>query len=213
MGFLAHFDLGSITQWMVSNGYALLFLGMLVEGPVVTAAAAFAAALGLLDIWLVFLTSLLGNLIPDVIYYSLGYWGRQKFVNKYGHYLRLTPDRIRKLESMIEHHAGKSLIAIKLIPFLATPGLIIAGVTRMNIRKYILWSISITIPSSVAYLLIGFYSGAAYSRFVHYINIGAYIIAGAIVLFFLVSYLQKKFGEDWERRMNKDDDKGSSDPS
>lgn len=106
-----------------------------------------------------------------------------------------------KIEKMIEQHAGKSLIAIKLIPFLATPGLIIAGVTRMDLRKYIFWSLLITIPSSLAYLLVGYYSGAAYSRFVHYLNLGGYIIAGAIIIFLLIGYLQKKFGEKWAKQM------------
>lgn len=190
-----------LTHWVVSNGYALLFLGMLIEGPVVTAAAAFAAALGLLDVWAVFFISILGNLIPDIIYYTLGYWGREKLINKYGHYFGFTKEKAAKTEKMIEHHAGKSLIAIKLVPFLATPGLILAGASRMGLKKYILWSIVITVPSSLLYLIVGYYSGAAYSRFLHYLNIGGYIIAGGIVLFILIGYLEKKFGEDWARRM------------
>ena len=201
MGF---FNFAGITQWVVGNGYWLLFLAMIIEGPVVTAAAAFAAALGLLDIWAVFLISILGNLIPDAIYYALGYWGRENIINNYGHYFRLTKEKVAELEAMIQKHAGKSLIAIKLVPFLATPGLIIAGASRMEIKKYIFWSIAVTLPSSLLYLLVGYYSGAAYSRFIHYINIGGYIIAGGILLFILVGYLEKKFGEDWAKRMNKE---------
>jgi membrane protein DedA with SNARE-associated domain len=201
MGFLTHLDFSGLVQWVVSNGYAFLFVGMLIEGPVVTAAAAFAAALGLLDVWAVFLLSILGNLIPDVIFYALGYWGRERLIDKYGHYFGFTREKALKLEGMIERHAGKSLVAIKLIPFLATPGLIIAGASRMNLKKYVAWSIAITVPSSLLYLLVGYYSGAAYGRLVHYLNIGGYIIAGAIIVFLLVGYLQKKFGEDWERRM------------
>ena len=204
--FLTHLDLTVITHWVISNGYSLLFIGMLIEGPVVTAAAAFAAAFGALDIWLVLLFSILGNVVPDAIYYAIGYWGREKLLDKYGGYLRLSHERIMKIEKMIEQHAGKSLIAIKLIPFLATPGLIIAGVTRMDLRKYIFWSLIITIPSSLAYLLVGYYSGAAYNRFVHYLNLGGYIIAGAIIIFLLVGYFQKKFGEQWAKRMEREEE-------
>src|SRR5437868_9392115 len=103
MSFLTHLDFGALTHWVVSNGYVLLFIGMLVEGPVVTAAAAFAAALGFLDIWLVLLFSIIGNLFPDVIYYLIGYWGRERFVDKYGHYFQLTKDRVAKLEKMIQN--------------------------------------------------------------------------------------------------------------
>jgi membrane protein DedA with SNARE-associated domain len=194
-----------LTHWAVGNGYTLLFIAMLIEGPVVTAAAAFAAALGYLDISAVFLLSVLGNLLPDFAYYAIGFWGRDQFVDKYGHYLGLTKDKVAKLEKMISQHAGKSLIAIKLIPFLATPGLIIAGVSRMDFRKFAFWSLIITVPSSLLYLLVGYYSGAAYDRFIHYLNIGGYIIAGAIVVFILIGYFQKRFGEVWERRMGSDE--------
>ncbi len=201
---MSFWSLAGLTHWVAGNGYTLLFIAMLIEGPVVTAAAALAAALGVFDIYVVLILSILGNLVPDAIYYALGYWGRQKFIEKYGHYFRLTKEKVERTEKMIENHAGKSLIAIKLIPFLATPGLIMAGISRMNLRKYIIWSIAITVPSSLLYLLVGYYSGAAYTKFVHYLNVGGYIIAGAIVLFVAIGYLQKKFGEDFEKRIERE---------
>ena len=40
-------------QWVIAGGYALVFFGMMIEGPIVTAAAAFAASLGYFNIWAV----------------------------------------------------------------------------------------------------------------------------------------------------------------
>lgn len=194
MGFLSLGTLGFIGQWIAGNGYTLLFILMLVEGPVVTAAAAFAAALGYLNIYAVFILSILGNLIPDGIYYAMGFWGREQFIEKYGRYVRLTSERVKKIETFIEQHAGKSLIAIKLIPFLATPGLIVAGLSKMDLKRYAFWSLAVTLPSSLLYLLVGYYSGAAYTRVVHDINIGGFVIAGVIILFIAITALQKKYG-------------------
>jgi membrane protein DedA with SNARE-associated domain len=193
---MSFFDIGAIGHWVVGNGYALLFIAMLIEGPFVTAAAAFAAALGFLNVYAVFTLSLFGNLIPDAVYYAIGFWGREQFVDKYGNYFGATKKNIARLEKMLEKHSGKSLITIKLVPLLSTPGLIVAGIMKMNLKKYIFWSIAITVPISLFYLLIGYYSGAAYDQIVRYANIGGYLIVAAIIIISLIIYGQKKI-TDW----------------
>lgn len=45
---------------------------MVVEGPIVTSIAAFAASLGYLDIYMILIISLLGNLIPDILLFFIG---------------------------------------------------------------------------------------------------------------------------------------------
>jgi membrane protein DedA with SNARE-associated domain len=190
-------------QWIIQNGYLLMFLIMLAEGPVVTAAGAFVAALGFFNIWVVLVLSLLGNLIPDILYYAMGFWGREQFIDKYGHYFGLDKDKIKHLENMIEKHAVKSLIVIKLVPLLATPGLIVAGLTKMDIKKYIKWSLIITIPSSLFYLIIGYYFGAAYDTIARYLRIGGYLALFFVIIFAAIIYLERKlsrrFAEEMER--------------
>jgi membrane protein DedA with SNARE-associated domain len=139
----------AITQWILSQGYSLMFVLMLIEGPVVTAAGAFAAALSYFHLWIVFLLSILANLIPDAVYYAMGYWGRHTFIDKYGSYFGVTKKRMAAAEKLAKKHTVKSLIAIKMIPFLATPGLIVVGASKMDIKKYIWWSLIITLPSSL----------------------------------------------------------------
>lgn len=180
-------------QWVLHHGYPLLFVLMLIEGPVVTAAGAFAAALHYFNVWIVLLLSILGNLIPDLVYYALGYWGREKFINKYGHYFGITKDRIAAIEKLAAGHSGKSLFAIKMIPLLATPGLIIMGATKMELKKYAFWCAAIAIPTSVAYLILGYYFGAAYATIDHYLHIGGYVIGAAVVITVVVVYLQRKY--------------------
>lgn len=180
-------------QWVLQHGYPLLFIIMLIEGPVVTAAAAFAAALHYMNVWVVLLLSVLANLIPDLVYYAIGYWGRETVVNKYGHYLGMTPKRIANVEKLAEAHSGKSLFIIKMVPLLATPGLILVGASKMELRKYAFWSILIIIPSSLFYLIIGYYFGAAYGTIDHYLHVGGYVIAAAAAVIILIAYIQRKY--------------------
>jgi membrane protein DedA with SNARE-associated domain len=192
----------AITQWILNQGYTLMFLLMLIEGPVVTAAGAFAAAFSYFHLWIVFTLSVLANIIPDAVYYAMGYWGRGTFIDKYGHYFGLTRKRIQAAEKLAKKHTVKSLFAIKMIPFLATPGLIVVGASKMDIRKYAFWITIITLPSSLVYLLLGYYFGAAYDTIDHYLHLGYYLIAAAVVVLFLVIYFQRRYSESFVRKMD-----------
>jgi membrane-associated protein len=205
MNDMALIDAGfaGTVQWVLQHGYPLLFIVMLIEGPVVTAAAAFAAALHYMNIWIVLLLSIIANFIPDIIYYAMGYWGRETFVNKYGHYLGVTPERVAKVEKLAEHHSMKSMFIIKVVPFLATPGLILIGATRMDIRKYAFGSLVIILPTSLFYLILGYYFGAAYATIDHYLHLGGYLIAASLVIIVLIAYIQRKYFARLEKRLEK----------
>ena len=173
-------------QWAISNGYWIMFLAMLVEGPIITAAGAFAAALGAFNIWIVLLLSIVGNLVPDVIYYAIGYWGRQELIDKYGHYFRLSKERITQIEDMAKNHAWKALSLIKLTSVLATPGLIIVGAVRMPIKKYTWICLAITLPSSLFFLVIGYYFGGLYATIARDIHYAEYFALVAIPVFIVL---------------------------
>lgn len=184
-------DLSSFSNafdWIIRHGYFLMFVIMLIEGPIVTAAAAFAVALGYFDGWLVFLLSIFGNLTPDVIYYAAGRRGREKFVCCYMRYFGLTQERIVYLEKLFEQHAGKAMALIKLVPLIATPGLIIAGASKIPLKKYIWWSVLLTIPSSLFFYTIGYYFGASYNKVNHYLNLGGLSLTLVLLFFVLASF-------------------------
>jgi membrane protein DedA with SNARE-associated domain len=204
MNFMIPTSFAAITQWILQQGYTVMFILMLIEGPVVTAAGAFAAAFSYFHLWIVFVLSILGNLIPDALFYGLGYWGRNTFIEKYGHYFGATKERVAIAEKLAANHTGKSIFAIKMIPFIAAPGLIVVGASRMDIRKYIFWCLAITIPSSLFYLLIGYYFGAAYGTIDHYLHLGYYLIGAVVIIVIAILYYQRKFTEDFARKIGEE---------
>jgi membrane protein DedA with SNARE-associated domain len=194
-------NFATITQWILQQGYTVMFILMLIEGPVVTAAGAFAAAFSYFHLWIVFLLSIIANIIPDIIFYAMGYWGRHNFIDKYGHYFGVTKERVAMAEKLARNHTGKSLFAIKMIPFIAAPGLIVVGASKMDIRKFAFWSLAITVPSSLLYLLIGYYFGAAYGTINHYLHLGYYLITAVVIILIAIFYFQRKFTEDFARKI------------
>lgn len=188
-------------QWILQHGYPLLFILMLIEGPVVTAAAAFAAALHYLNVWIVLLLSILGNFIPDVAYYAMGYWGREKFIDRYGHYFGVTKERVAATEKLARNHTGKFIFTIKIISPLATPGLILMGATRMDFKKFAFWSIAAILPTSLFYLVLGYYFGAAYNSVQRYLNLGIYVLVAAAVVVVAIAWFQRKYFSKLEKKI------------
>lgn len=182
----------AVFDWVIAGGYFLIFIGMLIDGPVVTAAASFASALGYFNILIIFAISVLGDLVADVVYYLIGYWGRLSVAEKYGHYFGLSDERMKKIESLLNDHAIKTLIVLKMMPVLPTPGLMLVGATRMPWRKYTLISFVMTIPKSLFFMVIGYYFGASYDAIMLKLNNNIMVIFIFLAILLLIYFVFKK---------------------
>jgi membrane protein DedA with SNARE-associated domain len=178
--------------WVKSAGYFFMFIAMVIEGPVITAAAAFASALGYFNIFIVLILSILGDLVGDFIYYAVGYFGRVAFVEKYGHKVGLTKERMEDMERLIKEHPKKTLIAIKLAPVLPAPGLMMIGATKMPFWRYTWMTLVVTLPKTILFMLLGYYFGRAYDRISATLQNGEYFIIIALVVIVATFYAYKK---------------------
>jgi len=198
---LSSFD--AVLQWVMANGYFFVFLAMCLEGSIVTAAAAFACALGIFEPWAIFVLAFLGDVIPDAIYYGMGYLGRATLVNKFGHLFGLTDERIEKIEKLAVEHAGKTLVAIKLTPMAPLPGLMAVGAVRMPFIKYILIIIGYTLPKVLFFMVIGYYFGQMYGTITKYIEDGGIIIASITVIAFIIYFIYNRLSGKIADRVEK----------
>ena len=151
-----------VFNFAIANGYWIIFLAMCLEGPVVTAAAGFAAALGYFDPIIVLILSVLGDLIPDSAYYWIGYGSKKTFIKRIAERFGLSDARIANMERLMHRHYGKAMIVSKLTPVVSTFGSMLVGYLRLPFRKFIAYCTAITVPKSVLFFVIGYYFGQAY---------------------------------------------------
>ncbi|MDR3559503.1 MAG: VTT domain-containing protein [Candidatus Pacebacteria bacterium] len=189
--------------WVIAHGYFLMFLAMLVEGPIVTAAAAFATAFGYFDIWIVFLLSIFGDIVADVIYYVIGYYSRITVIEKFGHHFGLTTERMKKIEATLNNHPVRTLLALKMTPVLPTPGLMMVGATRMRLKKFITICIAFIIPKSIFFIVVGYYFGAAYELILKRFERGGIILGLVAVVIIFIYYAFGKFSARLGERVEK----------
>lgn len=145
--------MGFISSLLSQLNYGYIFLLMLLESTVipvpselVVAPAAYHAANGNLNIWLVILFSTLGAAIGASINYLAGYYlGRPiiyKFANsKWGRACLLTQNKVEKSEKYFDTHGMVATITGRLVPGIRHLISIPAGLAKMSYWKFLLYTI------------------------------------------------------------------------
>jgi len=179
----------TILPWVLSSGYLMIFVAIIVGGPIFISAAAFAAALGYFNIYIIFSLAFFGEMAIDIAFYLIGRVGREQVVERFGHYFGLTHERILKLENMLHGHSWKTMMIIKYSPIIPVPGFVITGAIKMHFKKFLYILLVLSLPKAIFFSVIGYFFGRAYDSLVKYFYYGQYLIVAFIALFVLINYL------------------------
>ncbi len=145
----------------------------------------FLASVGLMNFLLAYFTVALGDFIGDLMYYSFGKFGREKFIKTKGHYIGVSMEKVQKLEKHFEKHAFKTLFTGKLLHGIGTITLVAAGIANVGYKKIAAANSISTAVKSMALILIGYYFGKAYENLNLYLGIVTFaILAVLLVLYF-----------------------------
>ena len=141
-------------QWCLDNlNYATITLLMAIESSfipfpsevVVPPAAYKAAASGELNVWLVIFFSTLGALIGAMINYFLALWlGKPivyKFANsRFGHMCLIDQQKVEKAEQFFVKYGVAATLVGRLVPAVRQLISIPAGLAKMNLAKFVLFT-------------------------------------------------------------------------
>lgn len=180
-------------SYIKTVGYPVMFLIMVIEGPIVALAASFLAKLGFFNIFIVFFLSLLGDIVGDIILYSLGYLGGAKILRKAERFLHINPQFVQKIEKHFKLHGQKTIIAVKSTTGLCWITFIAAGTVRMDFKKFLTGSFLGGIVWSSFLIIVGYFFGYAFGKINDYIQYAGITIFISFVVFYLSVSLYKKY--------------------
>lgn len=193
--------------------YGTIFILMLLESTVipvpselVVAPAAYHAAAGNLDIWLVILFSTLGADVGATINYLAGwYLGRPiiyKFANsKWGHLCLLNQEKVEKSERYFDEHGMVATITGRLLPGIRHLISIPAGLAKMSYWKFLLYTTIGAASWHTILALLGHYMHSFVPEdqlqekileYGEYIKFGLICLVIVVCLYFLVKWYVKK---------------------
>jgi membrane-associated protein len=188
---------------LIAHGYPLMYVAMVFEGPLVLMAASFGASLGYFNIWAVLLLGVLGDITGDLIWFSVGYFGRIAWLRHFGHRFAVPEESARKIERLLEKHPVKTLLAIKLAPVVPVPGLVAVGAAHLAPARFAGIVTLIIIPKAVLFAVLGYFFGYAYGEIAHYLRGTTIailvILSGSLLLYFgyrkVAGRISRKFGD------------------
>lgn len=176
--------------------YWILFPLACVEGPIIALIGGFLISLGYLSIAPTYLLLILGNVLPDLMYYAIGRFGKKRIMPTwFGRRIGLTEEKLVSMKRMWHAHPLKSMLAAKSAYWLSTPLLVTAGLVQMPLSRFLLYSVPINFAIYAVLLGLGYYSGNSYLVLSHYIR-SLQIIVAVVLLLALVGYLlYRRFGK------------------
>jgi membrane protein DedA with SNARE-associated domain len=186
-------------------GYPIIFLLVLIEGPIVTITSSFFAASGYFSVFILYPLIVIADLSSDILWYFAGYLGREKIINRWGHFVGLNPETFGKFEKIndkFKKHRGKVLFTAKITHVIGFPFLISAGIFKWDLKKFIWFNFLATLPKTLFFMILGFYFGEAretISRYLGYstlVGISSFVLA--LIIYFAVIKLSKRFFKKFE---------------
>ncbi|MDP2945841.1 MAG: hypothetical protein Q8N61_00080 [bacterium] len=167
---------------LTKYGYFILFPLAAIEGPIVSLVVGFLIYLGYLKFLPAYAILLLGDLIPDTVYYYIGRFGSErKMIEKYG-------SRLNLIEKLWREHGKKTMFLSKLAYGLSIPFLLSAGLVKMPFKKFISYAFPVTLFQYGVIMAIGYFLGHSYQLAERYIQY-AYVIVAVVLILFIVSYV------------------------
>jgi membrane protein DedA with SNARE-associated domain len=178
-----------ILEIIIKYKYLALFAFAFFEGPIISLTAGFLVFGGYLSYFPAFLMLLMGDFIPDIISYYIGYFGNKNNLwNKYKAKINFISNNFDLIEHLWKNHPIKTMFFSKLAYGLSTPFLISAGLVKMPFKKYISITIPIMFTQHLIIMATGYFLGHSYAIAEKYIKLGNEFVA-VVLIVIIISYV------------------------
>jgi len=182
-----------IFEFLSHYGYLIMLPLMIIEGPIITIIASMLAKLGAFNVFLVFVLSVLGDMIGDVILYGLGYKFGKSFVAKIGKYIGINENLISRIEKYFDKHGGKTIFTVKATTGLCWATFATAGIVKMDFKKFVKYSFLGGLAWSGFLVLLGYFYGYMWVELRHYIKIAGWIVIALALISITAVQIYKKY--------------------
>ncbi|MNI43066.1 Inner membrane protein YqjA [compost metagenome] len=154
MGEIIHRILDLIT----GMGYWGILLGLALEvipSEIVLAYAGYLVYQGEINLTEAIVFGVIGCLLQQVILYAIGLYGGRTFIDKYGKYLHIKTKHVDMTERWFQKYGVGVVFTSRFIPVVRQAISIPAGIARMNMTKFLLFSGLASIPWAILFVSLG----------------------------------------------------------
>ncbi|MBU0631982.1 DedA family protein [bacterium] len=162
--------LAEFAQWLLATvfdwGYLGVFLLMAVESSfvpfpseIILIPAGVLIADAKMNLYAVFAVSILGSLFGALINYYLAMFVGRKFLDRYGKYFFISQNSLEKMDNFFDNHGHISTFTGRLIPGIRQLISIPAGLSKMNLKIFLIYTGAGAGVWSVILIALGYFIG------------------------------------------------------
>ena len=145
--------------------------------------------------WLVVLFATLGSLAGSLLSYSLGRYGGNRFVIRYGKYFLLDKESLIKTEKWFARKGELTILIGRFIPLVRHVISIPAGIGKMDTKKFILYTLLGAGIWNAFLTYVGFLLGShwkAIKQYADYVSLGVLIVLVVLIVYFVWRQMKKR---------------------
>ncbi|MGZ7210118.1 MAG: DedA family protein [Methanobacterium sp.] len=179
-------------------GYWGVFIGMTLESAciplpseVIMPFAGFVVNEGKLTLWGITLVGALGNLFGSLIAYYVGLKGGRPLLDKYGKYILISHRDLDLADNWFKRYGHKAVFISRMLPLIRTFISLPAGIARMDLKKFVIYTFLGSLPWTFALGYIGVQLGHNWEIIKSYFHILDIIVVIGIIGF--IVYLIYKY--------------------
>jgi membrane protein DedA with SNARE-associated domain len=177
-GPLSHYGLWAIGVLILIEDF-----GIPLPGETILIAGAVYAGSGRLNVVAVGLVAFIAATVGDNIGYAIGRFGGGALIDRWGKYVFLTPERMRKAEAFFERHGGKIISIARFIDGLRQVNGLIAGITEMHWLKFLAYNALGAALWVGSWVSIGYFAGQHITTiYTDVTNYSLYAVIAAVVV-------------------------------
>ena len=136
--------------------------------------------------WIVVVAATIGNTLGSLISYAIGAYGGRPFLERYGRYLLIRPHEIELADRFFANHGGATVFVGRLLPIIRTFISFPAGVARMPLGRFIVYSTVGAVIWSTLLLYAGTVLGENWQDIRHALQPFDLLIAVGVVALFVL---------------------------
>ncbi len=182
-----------IADSMMTYKYLVLIPLSILEGPIVAVIAGFLTTLHIMNVFIVYIILIIGDITGDALLYMFGRYGGT-FFRKYSVRIGVTSEKLESAKNYFNTHHTKALVTSKLFFGIGVSGLAAAGILKIPYLRFMRTCVVISIIQSALFILIGIMFGHAYEQIGNYYNTYAAAISVTtliIIVFFIFLKIKK----------------------
>lgn len=148
----------SLLLFFSSLGYFGIALGLMIEiipSEIVLAYGGYLISKGVLSYPLAVISGVIGGTIAQLFLYWAGYYGGRPFLERYGKYVLIRKKQIDLSEQWFEKYGAGVIFSARFIPVVRHAISIPAGIAKMPISKFTLYTVAAILPWTILFLYLG----------------------------------------------------------